>query len=866
MSNTITAYFKGRVGVAESVYQNDYGIVMAFDSIDLPAHFDCYFSRLNQEEALPGLGADNRVTIPNSILANPGNVTIHIPLHTGEDDSEVEYVIYFKVIGRARPIDDGTPTQMTAIERALALLSQPITNIEEIVNEALSFTGDTFAEMKQELADDFAEYKGDVDDNIADFKTEIRGDIADVEHDFTILQGQFDTAVAAVTTDTEVTDIRVGDDGVTYTTAGVAARTQFRNIKDDVIGNIKLNTTDKTSEYVHAYMDQEISFVGTTLTKTYKRIINVVKGCTYKISVINSASPSHVGNIGSAITDTDDIVKQMFNIASAAGQTSVVTVKAVTDGYLYITVENNAEVMIEGSLVYDVKKDIKELQIVKPVSTITSDMFEKGAWDNKNKTAYRQDNRARTNTLYYALNDFDIYPKHPIGNAVIMAFTYDNQLNYKEYKSWASTIHINKGDVFNLSLSSTNSGTAPSLTLNEVLDLFCFVSSPITVREDFDPDEWSVIVGAIGNTNLIYGNDGIHLSILDYFKAKDALLRLTIAASHSAWVIGYDKDFNIIHPYTDYGTLVGTLYLDVSDCAYVRFILHGSVGITPSDISNLDLSWNVPKSIEYPNEGQMLSISKDGINNDGGTYAPQYPKSSIVSFQKAYDQGFRALMLHVQFTSDDVAVVFHDEKINNWAVNSDGTTIGTNVFINDSTLAELNTYDFGLKFGSQYEGTKITELSDALLFCKNRGMKVVIEPPSTLSTAHNKAVCDMIKSYGLQGNCAYHSYKLSVLQQIHTELEYADLLWTPSDGEAFFMSHFNDFLALKGINDLWLFGGLDYSEENLATIIDSGKIRFLQSPDGVVEPYSIISRLNTYPVVSGMVSQIVPAYSALQSE
>ena len=231
MSNTITAYFKGRVGVAESVYQNDYGIVMAFDSIDLPAHFDCYFSRLNQEEALPGLGADNRVTIPNSILANPGNVTIHIPLHTGEDDSEVEYVIYFKVIGRARPIDDGTPAQMTAIERALALLSQPITNIEEIVNEALSFTGDTFAEMKQELADDFAEYKGDVDDDIVDFKTEIRGDIADVEHDFTVLQGQFDTAVAAVSTDTELTDIRVGDDEVTYTTAGAAVRGQFHDVK-----------------------------------------------------------------------------------------------------------------------------------------------------------------------------------------------------------------------------------------------------------------------------------------------------------------------------------------------------------------------------------------------------------------------------------------------------------------------------------------------------------------------------------------------------------------------------------------------------------------------------------------------------------
>jgi hypothetical protein len=225
MSNTITAYFKGRVGVAESVYQNDYGIVMAFDSIDLPAHFDCYFSRLNQEEALPGLGADNRVTIPNSILANPGNVTIHIPLHIGANDSEVEYIVYFKVIGRARPIDDGTPTQMTAIEQALALLQNPITNIEQIVNEALAFTGETFEEMQEDLDE---------------WKT-------DVESDFDNLDAQFQTAVAAVTTDTEVTNIRVGDDNVIYTTAGEAVRTQFANVKSDInnkidsVRNVNLN-------------------------------------------------------------------------------------------------------------------------------------------------------------------------------------------------------------------------------------------------------------------------------------------------------------------------------------------------------------------------------------------------------------------------------------------------------------------------------------------------------------------------------------------------------------------------------------------------------------------------------------------------
>lgn len=64
--------------------------------------------------------------------------------------------------------------------------------------------------------------------------SDLQSDFADLAGDFDTLQAQFDTAVAAVTVDSEVQNIRVGDDGVTYTSAGESVRTQFSNLKSDI--------------------------------------------------------------------------------------------------------------------------------------------------------------------------------------------------------------------------------------------------------------------------------------------------------------------------------------------------------------------------------------------------------------------------------------------------------------------------------------------------------------------------------------------------------------------------------------------------------------------------------------------------------
>lgn len=138
MSNTITAFFKGRKGVCESVYQYDYGMVIAIDGIDFFTNdFDCYFSTTGQDEAIPVIGSDNRVAIPNECLTRAGDVTLHIPEHTGSNDSEVEYVVTFKVIGRAKPVDDGSAEEQSALSKAIALLNHTNSSVIETIDSYL---------------------------------------------------------------------------------------------------------------------------------------------------------------------------------------------------------------------------------------------------------------------------------------------------------------------------------------------------------------------------------------------------------------------------------------------------------------------------------------------------------------------------------------------------------------------------------------------------------------------------------------------------------------------------------------------------------------------------------------------------------
>lgn len=150
-----------------------------------------------------------------------------------------------------------------------------------------------------------------------------KGRLTTAESNISTLASRIETAISAVTTSTEVTDIRVGDDGVTYQTAGTAVRTQLSNVKSE-------------TNYIEEELDADNEYVSKPLTfsvvpNEYVKSSGVISvdsdhewSRTDKISVVGY---SEITGINSAITfqqnafyNSDDQMVQYFVLASGASK------------------------------------------------------------------------------------------------------------------------------------------------------------------------------------------------------------------------------------------------------------------------------------------------------------------------------------------------------------------------------------------------------------------------------------------------------------------------------------------------------------------------------------------------------------------
>ena len=262
-------------------------------------------------------------------------------------------------------------------------------------------------------------------------------------------------------------------------------------------------------------------------------------------------------------------------------------------------------------------------------------------------------------------------------------------------------------------------------------------------------------------------NDEIRSKIPLYMPSGNYLIENP--NKHKVYVIYYKADFTYIAN-SVWGESSEYIPFSIPINSFVRVVEKNSNGIEPSDASItlfIDSSFNT--NVGYYKNGVMIA-SKEGENLD-------VPTASLLSIKEAFKNGYDAYRLNICKTSDGYYVLSHNRNINETARNPDGSVIEEIINIDQHTLAELNQYDYGIKFGYKFAGMKITQFNDAISVCSKLGLRLDIEwkyPAMTQEDAENLYTSIVVHGY-TNKNWHWVAYNSDMINYFKAVCDYVNI-------------------------------------------------------------------------------------------
>ena len=137
-----------------------------------------------------------------------------------------------------------------------------------------------------------------------------------------------------------------------------------------------------------------------------------------------------------------------------------------------------------------------------------------------------------------------------------------------------------------------------------------------------------------------------------------------------------------------------------------------------------------------------------------------WPAETFNSVVAAAEMGFKSCIVIPKFTSDGVAVCFHNDggensPLNAYLTEPDGSAVpelvDTSVTIGDFTYDELMQWSMGYVKNSVYADEKILKMDDFLRVCAETGMRPIFSIHPTLSADQWSALKVLLDKYNLSG-------------------------------------------------------------------------------------------------------------------
>lgn len=248
------------------------------------------------------------------------------------------------------------------------------------------------------------------------------------EGDIDSLEAQFTTVVSAVTTDTEVTNIRFGDDGVTYDTAGNAVRKQFSDVKSDLTYTGNGTTQVTMSAYASRLISYEDGSVNAhndysaAKTSADNVRIRIPIGC--KRILFNGIRFNFSGTAGWATytTDTGSATSAFIR----GGQTTYIDVQSGDKFFAISSANVNGSVLTSFDIVYVYETGLSENALNgSNIVTETVSLI-----DGKYVLS--------TNGGVYNASNYAIYEKHEIPYGCKKILLPDVRYNFAGNAGWAT--------------------------------------------------------------------------------------------------------------------------------------------------------------------------------------------------------------------------------------------------------------------------------------------------------------------------------------------------------------------------------------------------------------------------------------------